>query len=97
MRESPTASVGPPRRDEFIFDKKKAVCMLHDIFFSSVDNFSTLSSLALLARNIMATEQGPYAGLPCETITKHEAGKMGRVKGLLAVRQSTSFIGSLVC
>lgn len=38
--------------------------------------------------------QGPYAGLPCETITKHDAGKMGRVKGLLAVRTSRFPMGT---
>ena len=29
--------------------------------------------------------QGPYAGLPCETITDHPAGTYGRVRGSLAV------------
>ncbi|CAM9431800.1 unnamed protein product [Ectocarpus fasciculatus] len=45
----------------------------------------TTTTLEIYLRRCLESDQGPYAGLPCETITPHDAGRMGRVKGVLAV------------
>ncbi|CAM9952259.1 unnamed protein product [Scytosiphon promiscuus] len=45
----------------------------------------TKTTLGEYLQRCLESDQGPYAGLPCETITPHDAGRMGRVEGVLAV------------